>query len=410
MSSPATTAARLELARYTGTPKLMVPALAVGVLGLVATLAGYFLTDAKGQAAHSYLIAFTYWVGISVATIIMLAIFHTAKAKWLIVLRRSMETMAGSVPIFILLFLPIVAMMGYLYPWWPGSPLAANITGLEAEHLSHKQHGYLNPTFFYIRQAIYFGVWTFVALRLRKWSLLQDDQGGLDFTVRLRTFSPGALPFLALTITFAAFDWLMSLTPLWQSTIFGVYYFAGSFLAAFCVLTLATVNARGDNLYGNVVSLAHFHNLGKLMLAFTAFWAYIGFSQFLLVWIANIPEEAPWYGLRMFGPWRPLSIALFFGHFVIPFFILLSRNLKLQPRKLAVMAVYLLAIHAVDLYWLVWPALTGEAGPSFHWTQVTAFLGVGGIAVGYALSQARNRYTLPVKDPYIAESLRYVQP
>lgn len=158
------------------------------------------------------------------------------------------------------------------------------------------------------------------------------------------------------------------------------------------------------------MKLDHFHNLGKLMLAFTAFWAYIAFSQFMLVWIANIPEEAPWYGLRMFGPWRSMSIALFFLHFLLPFGILLSRKLKLQPRKLAVVAVYLLIIHAVDLYWLVWPALTGDAGPTFHWSLLTAFFGVGGIAVGFALYLARGHYTLTVKDPYIAESLRYVQP
>ncbi|WP_164002898.1 hypothetical protein [Pyxidicoccus caerfyrddinensis] len=410
MSPPVTSVRVADIERYTGTPKLMVPAFGLGVLGLLATLAGYFATDAKGAAAHSYLLAFSYWAGISVAFLLMLCIFHTAKAKWPIVLRRTMETAASAVPIFILLLLPLLLMVKDLYSWWPGSPLAAHIQGIEAEHLSHKQHGYLNPTFFYVRQAIYFGVWVFVSWRMRSWSLKQDETGELDLTVKQRRFAPGSLPFLALTITFASFDWLMSLTPMWQSTIYGVYYFSGSFLAAFCVLTIVTTNATGANLYGSVVKLDHFHNLGKLMLAFVAFWAYTAFSQFLLVWIANIPEEAPWYGLRIFGAWRPMSIALFFLHFVLPFFILLSRNLKLQPRKLSVVAVYILAIHAVDLYWLIWPALTGTDGPSFHWTLVTAFLGVGGIAVGFALLQARNRFTLPVKDPYIAESLRYVQP
>ncbi|NTX00254.1 hypothetical protein HUA74_32470 [Myxococcus sp. CA051A] len=405
--------ASAPLERYTGTPKLMVPAFGLGALGLLATLAGFFASSdayAKGAAAHSYLLAFVYWVGISVAFLIMVAIFHTAKAKWLIVLRRTMETGASAVPVFILLIIPVILMAGYLYPWWPGSPLRAAITGLESEHLSHKEHGYLNWKFTLVRHVIYFVVWAFAAWKLRGLSLKQDAEGGLDLTVRMRRFSPGILPFLALTITFASFDWLMSLTPLWQSTIFGVYYFAGSFLAAFCILTIATTNARGKDLYGNVVTPAHFHNLGKLMLAFTAFWAYIAFSQFMLVWIANIPEEAPWYGLRIFGAWKPMSIALFFGHFVLPFFVLLSRNLKLQPRKLSVVAVYLLAIHAVDLYWLIWPALTGTNGPTFHWTLITAFLGVGGIAVGFALMNARNNYTMPVKDPYIAESLRYVQP
>ncbi|RKH11382.1 hypothetical protein D7V97_11505 [Corallococcus sp. CA053C] len=394
--------------RYTGTPKLMVPAFGLGVVGLVLTAVGFFMNPEA--TSFSYLLGFTYWVGISVAALIMLAIFHTAKAKWLIVLRRTMETMAIAVPVFAVLFLGLIPALKYLYPWFPGSPLLANIHGVELEHLAHKQHGYLNPTFFAIRQVIYFAVWIFVSTRLHGWSTKQDEAGGLDLTVKQRRFSPGALPFLGLTITFAAFDWLMSLTPMWQSTIYGVYYFSGSFLAAFCVLLLATVNAQGKDLYGSVVKTSHYHNLGKLMLAFTAFWAYIAFSQFLLVWIANIPEEAPFYGLRMFGPWRPLSIALFWLHFVLPFFTLLSRKLKEQPRKLAVVGVYLLLIHAVDLYWLIWPAFSGEAGPTFHWTLITAWVGVGGVAVGYALMRARGRYTLPVKDPYIAESLRYVQP
>ena len=394
--------------RYTGTPKLMVPAFGLGVVGLVLTAVGFFMNPEA--TSFSYLLGFTYWVGISVAALIMLAIFHTAKAKWLIVLRRTMETMAIAVPVFAVLFLGLIPALKYLYPWFPGSPQLANIHGNDLEQLAHKQHGYLKPTFFAVRQVIYFAVWIFVSARLHGWSTKQDEAGGLDLTVKQRRFSPGALPFLGLTITFAAFDWLMSLTPMWQSTIYGVYYFSGSFLAAFCVLLLATVNAQGKDLYGSVVRTPHYHNLGKLMLAFTAFWAYIAFSQFLLVWIANIPEEAPFYGLRMFGAWRPMSIALFFLHFVLPFFTLLSRKLKEQPRKLAVVGVYLLLIHAVDLYWLIWPAFSGEAGPTFHWTLITAWVGVGGISVGYALFRARGRYTLPVKDPYIAESLRYVQP
>jgi hypothetical protein len=397
-----------EVQRYSATPRLMVPAFGLGLLGLAATAAGAFMNPRA--AAHSYLIAFAYWVGISVASLLMVAIFHTAKAKWMTVLRRAMETMAISVPIFAVLFIGIALSLKHLYPWVPGSELVNEFTEVEKSHLSHKQDGYLNVPFFAVRQLIYFGVWTFVSHRLYGWSTSQDDNGQLELTVKQRFLSPGALPFLALTITFAAFDWMMSLTPLWQSTIYGVYYFAGSFLAAFCVLTLVSVNAQGNkDLFGNLVTTAHFHNLGKLMLAFVAFWAYIAFSQFLLIWIANLPEEAPWYHVRIFGGWRNLSASLFFLHFLLPFGILLSRNLKLQPRKLAVVAVYLLTIHLVDLYWLVWPAYN-EHGPSFHWTLVTAFLGVGGTAIGFALFRARGKYTVPVKDPYIADSLRYVQP
>jgi hypothetical protein len=390
------------------TPRLMVPAFGLGALGLAATAAGGFL-DPRATA-HSYLIAFAYWVGISVAALIMVAIFHTAKAKWMTVLRRAMETMAISIPIFAVLFIGVALALKQLYPWVPGSELASELTEVERGHLGHKQHGYLNIPFFAVRQLIYFGLWTFISHRLYSWSTKQDETGALELTVKQRFLSPGALPFLALTISFAAFDWMMSLTPLWQSTIYGVYYFTGSFLAAFCVLTLASVSAQGSkDLYGNLVTPAHYHNLGKLMLGFVSFWAYIGFSQFMLIWIANLPEEAPWYHVRMFGGWRNLSASLFFLNFLIPFGILLSRNLKLQPRKLSVVAVYLLTVHLLDLYWLVWPAYN-EHGPSFHWTLVTAFVGVGGTAIGFALFRARGKYTVPVKDPYIADSLRYVQP
>jgi hypothetical protein len=398
--------------RFNGGSKVMTLAGAVGVIGLVLTVVGFF--TAPQPALFSYLLAFCYWLGISVAAIIMQAIFHTAKVKWVTILRRSMETMGASVVLFVPLVLPIVLGARHLFPWvdpaawvFPGTE-GLKFTEVELHHLHHK-HPYLNLTFFYIRQAIYFGTWIFVAFRLRSWSTEQDTTGELELTVKLRRFSPGSLPFLALTITFAAFDWLMTLTPLWQSTIFGVYYFAGSFLAAFCVLTIATVNAQGKDEYGTLVTTAHYHNLGKLMLAFTAFWAYIAFSQFLLIWIANLPEEAGWYKLRIEGAWRPLSIAVFLLGFVLPFFTLLSRNLKLKPRLLAIVAVYILAMHAVDLYWLIWPAYSPQ-GPSFHWTLLTAFAGVGGLSVAGAIYLARGRYSLPVKDPYISESLRYVQP
>jgi hypothetical protein len=393
--------------RYTATPKLMPLAGGIGVLGLLATAAGYFV-DPRATG-HSYLLAFAYWAGIAIAATIMVAIFHTAKATWMTVLRRVMETMAVCTPLFVVLFLGLIPAFKHIYPWFPGSELVNSLSELEREHLSHKQHGYLNPTFFAVRQVIYFGVWIFVSHRLHSLSTRQDEDGQLERTASLRKWSPGSLPFLALTITFAAFDWMMSLTPLWFSTIFGVYYFTGSFLSVFCLLTIISVNAQGHNLYGNLVKPSHFHNLGKLMLGFTAFWAYVAFSQFFLIWIANLPEEVPWYHTRIATGWRGLSISLFFLHFLLPFAILLSRTLKLQPRKLAVVALYLLIMHAVDLYWLIWPALSPEH-PTFHWTLITAFLGVGGVSIAFALFRIRGRYTLPVKDPYIAESLRYVQP
>ncbi|HZI05608.1 MAG TPA: hypothetical protein VEZ71_16380, partial [Archangium sp.] len=212
--------------RFNGS-KTMTMAGAVGVVGLVLTAVGFF--TAPQPTMFSYLFGFTYWVGISVASIIMVAIFHTAKAKWITILRRTMETMGSSVFVFALLVIPLLLGAKHIFPWvdhgenwvFPGTD-GVRFTPVELHHLHHK-HPYLNLTFFYIRQAIYFGVWIFVSRKLLGWSTEQDTSGALELTVKARRFSPGALPFLALTITFAAFDWLMTLTPLWQSTIFGVY-------------------------------------------------------------------------------------------------------------------------------------------------------------------------------------------
>jgi hypothetical protein len=404
MSPPAfPTSIRIE--RFTGGAGAMSRAGIVGIVGLVLTLLGFFLSPRA--TAHSYLIAFSYWCGIAVASLILLCAWHTAKAKWPTVLRRALETQALTVVVFAVLFLPILLSLKTLYPWALEKP--PGYSEVELHHLHYKQHGYLNLPFFLVRQVLYFGIWWFVSSRLHRWSVAQDDDGALDYTVKARRFAPPSLPFVALAITFASFDWLMSLTPLWQSTMFGVYFFAGSFLAAFAVLTINTVYARGTNLYGELVTLAHFHSLGKFLLAFVSFWAYIGFSQFMLIWIANLPEEAPWYAVRIFGAWRPVSIFLFFAHFVVPFIILLSRDIKLKPYALRAVAYYLLAIHYVDLWWLVWPSVSPER-PGFHWTMVTSFVGVGGLAVAYGLRAFRGRYTVPIKDPYIADSLRYVQP
>jgi hypothetical protein len=175
-----------------------------------------------------------------------------------------------------------------------------------------------------------------------------------------------------------------------------------------CLLTIATTWSRGGGLYGEVVTLDHFHNLGKLMLAFTAFWAYIAFSQFLLIWAANLPEENVWFLARSVGGWKVVEGALILGHFVLPFVLLLSRSLKLKPRLLSAVAAWQLLMHGVDLYWIVAGASGSPPWP--HWTVFTAMVGVGGAAGGLALFRARGRHTLPVKDPFLAESMRYVQP
>lgn len=392
-----------DLQRFEGGRTLMTGAAAVGVLGVLVTLGGAGL-DPRA-AMFSYLWSFAYWAGIALASVVLLLIFHAVNARWMVVLRRAVETMAVTVVLFAVLFIPIAAGLKHLYAWVDPSP---SLPREALKVLEHKR-AYLNTPFFVIRGLFYTLMAGFIAHRLFGMSTRQDKSGDPLLTVRQRRFGTGSLPFIALAFSFAGFDWMMSLDPLWFSTIFGVYYFGGSFVSAISLLVIVTDRARGQNLYGGLVSEEHIHNLGKLMLAFTCFWGYIGFSQFLLIWIASIPEEVPYYILRMKGEWAVIGVFLIVGHFVLPFSALLSRSLKRNRRQLAVVAFWILFVHAVDIYWLVMPALSPNGLP-FHWTMVPAFVGVGGLAVAFALWRIRGHFTLPVRDPYLADSLAYRQP
>ncbi len=322
--------------KFTGGARWMSLSALVGIIGLVATAIG-FAVDTR-QALFSYLVAFVFWCGIAVSTLIMVAIFHAAGAKWMTLLRRAMESVTATIPVFAVLFIPLLAFLAMgkldqLFVWLNHAP-----PGFSEEQLHHLHHksSYLNATFFVVRAAFYFAVWIVVSQVLRNRSIAQDTDGKLEHSVAMRRWGPGSLPLLGLTITFAGFDWIMSLEPLWFSTIFGGYYFAGSFVAAFAVLTILTVYGVGKkDSFANFITLQHFHNLGKLLLAFTAFWAYIAFSQFLLIWIANIPEETPFYITRIFGGWKGTAVFLIVGQFLIPFVALLSRTAKLKVGLLA---------------------------------------------------------------------------
>jgi hypothetical protein len=365
-------------------------------LALTAALA---LLDGR-RALWAYHLAFVYWAGIAFAALILLLAFHATRARWPTVFRRVVETIPTSAVLFAVLFVPIAIFARRLFPWARPEELHG-----ELAHLAHHRAPWLNVPFFVARAFLYIAIWAGVALLLHRWSTRQDDERGFALTDAQRRFAAGALPFVALTFTAAAFDWQMSLDLHLASTIFGVYWFAGSFWAAVAVVILA-VNAgvRAGVLTG--VNASHYHSLGKLLLAFTAFWAYIAVSQYLLIWIANIPEEVPWYILRGHGGWKALGIVLVVFHFVVPFFLLLSRPLKRDPRRLGLVSVYVLVMHWIDVYWVVMPALHHE-GPRPHPVDLTAIAGVGAAALAFVLWRMRGRAAVPVGDPYLADSLRY---
>jgi hypothetical protein len=277
---------------------------------------------------------------------------------------------------------------------------------VEHDALLQWKQPYLNVSFFVIRAVLFFAVWSFIAIVYYRGSRGQDATGDPAVTARLRKFAGPVIIVLALTSSFAAIDWIMSLTPHWYSTMFGVYFFAGSFVGFIALLSLTAVAMRGAGLLDTVISAEHLHDVGKLLFAFTAFWAYIAFSQFFLIWYANLPEETIWFRPRLEGSWLTVSILLMAGHFGVPFFYLMGRDVKRRGSTLAVGAVWLLAMHFLDLYWQVMPTLHPEGfSPSI--LDVAAFLAVGGIFAATAGWLMRRHALVPLRDPRLPESLAF---
>jgi hypothetical protein len=405
VSSPASTptVSSLKVEPFRGGSKWLLGG-AAGLVLLAITLIGGWMSSPR-EMLYSYLVAFAYWCGIGFASILLLMIFHATHARWMTILRRPLEAMASAIVVAVVLVIPILVGLKELYSWVDPSPdLGREVLA----KLAHKAP-WLNVKFFIVRSVAYILFASLVGWRLYGLSLRQDREGGTELLTRQRRLSAGLLPFMAVAITFASFDWLMSLNPTWFSTIFGVYYFAGSFLSALSILAIVTWHANLKNVFGGGMNVEHTHSIGKLMLAFVCFWTYIAFSQLLLIWIAGLPEETPFFITRFKEGWRGIGVFLIFGHFFGPFGALLSRSLKRNPQRLVIVAIWILLVHYIDIYWLVMPTLYPD-GWSFHWTQPLAYIGVGLVAVAVAVSRLRGRLPVPMRDPYLPESLRYRQP
>ncbi|HZX95781.1 MAG TPA: hypothetical protein VFE90_14755 [Myxococcales bacterium] len=392
-----------DIPRYTGARALLVGSAVAGAAGLALTFVGAIFSPRPAMLA--YLIAFVYWLGLAVGAITLVMANHAAGARWNISVRRFGETAGAIIPLFILLFIPLLLTARHLWFWVDPHDLPKEVM----EKL-HEKRGYLNFPFFAVRGFVYLAALSSIAVRLRSLSIRQDESGDATFTARMRSMSPVSLLAYALLFTFASFDWLMSLQPTWYSTIFGLYVYAGAFVASVGMLCLVITGVRSSaHPLGAAITVDHQHNAGKLLLAFTAFWAYMAFSQYMLIWAGNLPEELIWIDRRSHGVWRPVGILILLGHFLLPFFLLLSRDLKRSRRGLAAVATWILAIHYVDLYWVVMPAADIDR-LGLHWTHFTAFVGIGGVSLASALWLFRAARPLPVGDPFLEDALRYVQP
>jgi hypothetical protein len=393
---------------------LVLAAWIAGGLGLLALVASMFLAwgDTPEKTARflgSYLTAWVYWLTIALGGLFFTILHHLTRAGWSVVVRRLAEHVAATLPVLAALFVPIAVGAASLYHWM--GPEAAS------DSLIQGKADFLDPPFFYGRSAAYLVVWSLLGWWYWKRSLAQDASGDPAVTRRLQTFSAPAMVLFAVTLTFAAFDWVMSLDPHWYSTIFGVYIFAGSTVAILSVLSLLAIFTSGTGKKGHrgplagVVNAEHLHDLGKLLFGFVVFWAYIGFSQYMLIWYGNIPEETVWYAHRMEHGWDLATYALVIGHFALPFLYLLSRDVKRHRVTLVVAAVWMLALHYLDLFWLVIPAAAPIGAEPFHfgfvWYDFVNLLAVGGITFGAFGWVARRRPLVPVADPRLPESLTF---
>lgn len=414
---------------------------ALGGLGAVGCFIGW--SSDPHRFAFSWLFALMSFLAIGLGALFFVLWQHLAGAGWSISIRRVPELLMSGLPVLALLVVPVLFQMDELYPWMESwrehahgeaheehtsseglvtasvahaqdhAPAEAHGEGHDAHHTpQHAAHAeviasklaYLNQPFFLIRAVIYCAIWIVLVWFFFTSSTKQDTTRDLNLTRRMQSLSPIATFGFALTLTFAAFDWMMSLEPTWFSTIFGVQYFAVSAVSSLAMIVLIVFGLKSAGVFGEAVTTEHFHDLGKLLFGFLVFWAYISFSQFMLIWYASIPEETTYYHLRWSGGWRTFSLFLVIAHFVFPFLLLMSRNVKRRVPVLAFGAAWLLVMHALQVFWLVMPYVNpGEL--SVHWLDLAALFAVGGAYLTFVFFMMGRYPLVPVGDPRLNRAI-----
>jgi len=434
----------------------------IGIVGIVAAfvLAMVLEENWLKRFLFAYLVSFAFFLSLALGGLFFVILQHVTKAAWSVNVRRIPEWLAASMPILAILAIPIAFPVllhrADIYRWAekphnptaevaaapkaeaaPASePTSQSTTALAAsteakagntaepeEEITGFKKTYLSPFFWLFRIAIYFSVWSWIGIWYWRQSLKQDETGDENITSEMQYRSPVAMIVFAVTLTLAAFDLLMSLDPSWSSTIFGVYYFAGCVIGVFATTILTVLLLQRIGYLRDSVTVEHFHDLGKFLFGFVFFWGYIGFSQYMLMWYANLPEETRWYlhrgastGTHSFGttdltqlmlaPWSYVCVALLFGHLLIPFAGLMSRHVKRAPALLGFWAVWLLVFHWIDVFWIVMPEM--EYG-KFHFgiVEIAAFIGIGALFMGFVISRAVQGAVRPTHDPRLQASLAF---
>ncbi len=372
-----------------------------GAAGVALTAVGYFLS-APVDFYRAYLVGWLWVSGIAIGLFAISMLAHISGGDWGVVMRRVLEAGGRTLPFFVLAGIPLVFGLEHLYPWVAPE---VGADGHYLDHLLEHKRVYLNVNGFLGRALIYFAGWTALAYIISSWSHRYDATGDPAYKEKMKKLSAFGLVFYVLSATLAVVDWVMSLDPHWFSSLFGFAFVAGHFLSAFTFVVPIMLFLSRRKPLSEIVRTKVFHDYGKFMLAAVMVWAYFMISQYLIIWSGDLPEEIGWYIVRSSNGWQAVSLLLIFGHFVLPFSLLLSADLKKQAPKLMIVAIWLLAMRWLDFYWQAAPSLTDAA--AFHWLNLTAPLGIGGIWLALLLGQLKGRAVVPLRDPALKEILAH---
>ena len=365
-------------------------ALVVGaVFAVVAAMGAVFEPQ---QFFSSYLLGYMAWLGVSLGSMALLMLVHLTGGDWGQAVRRIFEAAARTVPLMILLFVPVVMGMHHLYTWMRPEDIARD------KHLQDITRTYLTQGGFIARAAIYFSIWLILATFLSRWSAAQDIPPERDTSPRFRALSGPGLVLYGFTLAFASIDWIMSLNPHWISTIYGLIFLAGQCLSSICFVVVISAILYRYKPMSDYLKAGQVQDYGKLMLTFVMLWAYFAFSQWLIIWAGNLPEEISWFTRRLHGGWQYAGLFLALFHFVVPFLFLLSRGFKRRIRDLVWLAVFLMFMRFVDLFWYIEPSFH----PQFHvsWQDIVVPLAIGGCWLAFFFHNLKGRPLLPLFDPH----------
>lgn len=369
------------------------------VIGVVLGAIAFFVDHSR--ALFNYLVSFMMVLSIGLGCLFLIALEYVAGADWSTPFRRIPEFFAGLLPVLLILVVPLLIGNHTLFHW-------THTEAVADDKILAGKAPYLNFTFFLIRTFVFLGIWVLFYFGFIKNSRKQDDSKDQKLTTKNIRLGAIFIPVFALSITFVAVDWLMSLEPHWFSTIFGVYYFSGTVIAALAAVTLAVVLLKERGFFDPWITNDHLYSLGALMFAFVNFWAYIAFSQYLLIWYADLPEETFWFLTRWEGAWAVFSILLIIIHFIVPYAVLLSQPAKMDPKKLKFIAIWLLFAHLFDIFWLVMPNMESlKSGYVFSWIDLVFPIAATGLVILVFNFTAKKANHIPIGDPKLKRGIGF---